>query len=314
VTQIKIGPTELETFLTVADRGSFSRAAEELGISQPTVTGRIQRLEAALGLALLSRTTRRVVLTEAGERLRKRAEHTVHELRELVEHFHQEAALRTGHLAVVGTPAIAATVLPQIARRFLRRHPGIALRFHEAFVLEALERLTGADVDLAVVPVIDYDSDIRFEALFDDEFLLVMPRDHPLAREEVVDVLQISPYPLLTRPPGSASRAMLAELFQARGLAFKPAFESNSMFTLLGLVESGLGLCLLPRILMPRLNLGAVAAVRMGGSGVIRRIGIATVQGRALSPAATAMCNMLRSTYGTPRTSGKPAGRARAAG
>jgi DNA-binding transcriptional LysR family regulator len=301
VRQINIGPAELETFLAVAARGSFSRAAEELGLSQPTVTGRIQRLEAVLGLALLSRTTRRVELTEAGERFRQRAEHTVLELRESVEHFHDEAALRTGRVSLTGTPAIAATVIPKLARRFLRRYPGIRMRLHEDFVLQGLQRLCDGEVDLAIVPVIEYSNRVAFEALFSDDFVLIVPRDHPLAREEEVDFKAISNYPLLTRPAGSALRAQLTDEFAVRGLPFKPALESTSLITLLGLVEAGLGISLLPAILTARLNMSAVSVVRVGDAGISRQIGIATLQGRALSPAATHLRNMLRSSYSTPR-------------
>lgn len=303
--QINIGPAELETFLAVVARGSFSRAAEDLGLSQPTISGRIQRLEAVLGLPLFNRTTRRVVVTEAGERLRQRAEHTLVELRELVQDFHEEGALRTGRLRIAGTPAISATVIPLIARRFLRLYPGISLNLFEDYVLAALERLSASTVDLAIVPIIQCASDVKFEPLFADEFLLIVPRDHPLSREHSVDFKEISRHPLLTRPAGSASRLLLEHEFRMRGLELRPAFESSSLFVLLGLVEAGLGLSLLPQILLARLNLSRVAVVRLGDRGIFRQIGIATRQGHVLSPAARALRKMLKSSYGLTRSAHK---------
>lgn len=300
--RINIGPAELETFLAVAARGSFSRAATDLGLSQPTISSRIQRLEATLGLTLFNRTTRHVVVTAAGERLRQRAEHTLLELREIVRDFHEEGALRTGRLRIAGTPAIAATVLPLIARRFLRQYPGISLSLYEDYALTALERLRASTVDLAIVPVIQCANDVKFEPLFADEFLLIIPRDHPLSREQSVDFKEISRYPLLTRPSGSASRVLLEHEFRVQGLQLRPAFESGSLFVLLGLVEAGLGLCLLPQILLARLNLGRVAVVRLGDKGIFRQIGIATLQGHVLSPAALALRKMLKGSYGPTQT------------
>lgn len=293
--EINIGPSELETFIAVAEFGSFSKAAARLGLSQPTVTNRIQKLESTLGLPLFNRTTRRVTTTEAGERLRLRAEHTVAELKALVQDFRDEIALRHGRVALVATPAVSATVLPRVIRHFLKRHPGVNLTLHDEFALKALARISAQEFDFAVVPYTDPGTDFEFEPLFSDEFFLVVPREHPLAKANKVDFADISRYPLLSRPPGSAIRTTLTEEFSKRNLRFEPAFESTSLFTLLGLVEAGLGLSLLPQMITPRLNLNAVKMVRIGGTGIFRQIGIMKLRQRRLSPSAAAFARALRS-------------------
>lgn len=291
---INIGPSELETFIAVSEAGSFSAAAAQLGLSQPAVTNRIQKLEAALGLSLFDRTTRRVTTTVAGERLRLRAQHTVAELKALVQEFRDEIALRHGRVALVATPAVSATVLPRVIRHFLTRHPGVHLTLHDEFALQALARLSAQEFDLAVVPNTDPGEEFEFEPLFFDEFFLVVPRNHPLARAGKVDFADISRYPLLSRPAGSAIRETIAHEFAKRGLQFTPALESTSLFTLLGMVEAGLGLSLLPRLITPRLNLNAVRIVRIGGFGIFRQIGIMKKRQRRLSPSATAFAQVLR--------------------
>lgn len=291
---MNFGPSELETFVAVADAGSFSAAALQLGLSQPAVTSRIQKLEAALGLPLFNRTTRRVTTTDAGERLRLRAQHTIAELKALVQEFRDEVALRHGRVALVATPTVSATVLPGVIRHFLTLHPGVDVTLQDEFALKAVARVSAQEFDLAVVPYTEPGEEFTFEPLFVDEFLLVVPRNHPLAQAKEVDFGDISRYPLLSRPVGSVIREMIAHEFARRGLRFAPAFEATSFFTQLGMVEAGLGLSLLPKLITPRLNLNAVAIVRIGGSGILRQIGLMTKRQRNLPPSASAFAQLLR--------------------
>jgi DNA-binding transcriptional LysR family regulator len=292
--RINIGPDELETFIAVSELGSFRRAAEKLGISQPSVTSRVQRLENVLGVKLLNRTTRRVTTTEAGERLRLRAEHTVTELRSLVQEFRNEATLQRGRVAIAAAPSVAASVLPPIIRQFSQANPGVAITLTDEFVGTVLHYVSNATADLAVVPFSGKSAEYDFEPLFDDEFLVVAPRNHPIALKEVVEFEQVSRYPLLMLPKESAIWYTVRDEFERRGLKFQPAFQAYNLFTLVGLVEAGLGLSLLPQIIVPRLNLNTVTTVRVSG-GIRRHIGIVTLRGRALPPAVNAFIRSLRS-------------------
>lgn len=292
--RINIGPDELETFIAVSELGSFRRAAEKLGISQPSVTSRVQRLEHVLGVKLLNRTTRRVTTTEAGERLRLRAEHTVTELRSLVQEFRNEATLQRGRVAIAAAPSVAASVLPPIIRQFSQANPGVTVTLTDEFVGTVLHYVSNATADLAVVPFSGKSAEYDFEPLFDDEFLVVAPRNHPIARKEVVDFEQVSRYPLLMLPKELAIWYTVRDEFERRGLKFEPAFQAYNLFTLVGLVEAGLGLSLLPQIIVPRLNLNTVTTVRVSG-GIRRHIGIVTLRGRALPPAVNAFIRSLRS-------------------
>ena len=235
--RINIGPDELETFIAVSTLGSFRRAAEKLGVSQPSVTSRVQRLETILGVKLLNRTTRRVTTTEAGERLRLRAEHTV----------------------------------------------------------TVLQKISNATADLALIPFAGNGTEFDFEHLFDDEFIVVAPHEHPIARKDLTDFEEISRYPLLTLPSESAVWYTMRDEFERRGLRFEPAFQAHNLFTLVGLVEAGLGLTLLPQIIVTRLNLNAVSTVRIRDGAIRRHIGIVTLRGRALAPAVSAFVKSLRS-------------------
>jgi DNA-binding transcriptional LysR family regulator len=291
--RINIGPDELETFIAVSELGSFRRAAEKLGVSQPSVTGRVQRLEIVLGVKLLNRTTRRVTTTEAGERLRLRAEHTVMELRSVVQEFRDEATLRRGRVAIAASPTVAASVLPPVIRQFAHANPGVTLTLTDQFVGPVLQQISSAMADLAVIPFAGKSAEYDFEPLFYDEFLVVAPRDHPIGRKGRADFEEISRYPLLSLPKESAVWFTMRDEFERRGLTFQPAFQAFNLFTLVGLVEAGLGLSVLPQIIVSRLNLNALTTVRING-GIRRHIGIVTLHGRALPPAVTAFIRCLR--------------------
>ena len=117
--RINLGPADFETFVAVAELGSFGRAAQRLSISQPAVTQRVLRLERVLGMKLFDRTTRRVSLSGAGVRLMQKAQPTIVALRSILEDFHNEASLKAGTVALGVSPSLAATVIPSILRRFM---------------------------------------------------------------------------------------------------------------------------------------------------------------------------------------------------
>jgi len=291
---VNIGPDELETFLAVAELRSFWRAAERLGVSQPSVTSRIQRLERVLGVALLGRTTRRVTVTEAGERLRQQAQRTVDELQSLLREFREEVELERGRVVIGSVPTVAATILPPIIARFMQRWPDVAIVVRDDFGRLTVERVSSGEVDLALVPYDEDNRSLDFVPLLRDDFYLVAPLQHSLAQRSEVAFAEIEGYPLLCMPRDAAVWETVARAFEADGLTFRPAFQAHSLFTLLGLVEAGVGLTLLPRIILPRVNLSAVAVVRISGKSLYRTIGIVTAHGRMLGPAADAFVRALR--------------------
>ena len=141
--RLKFKLEDLETFLTVAELGSFSRAAEMLGVSQPSITSRVQRLELSLGTTLLARTTRRIVVTDAGERLRTTADTALLDLRILLRTFRAEAETRKTHrMTLAATPLLAAVVLLPIIRRYMQSHAHADIKLHDVTVQQALAELT----------------------------------------------------------------------------------------------------------------------------------------------------------------------------
>ena len=172
---------ELETFIAVAQAESFSAAAQRLHVTQPTVTGRIQRLEAALGAKLLRRTTRKVETTPQGALLLAESVQALSGLNRLVQSFRKKARQARQRVVIAATPTLAALTLPPIIQAYSERFPDVEIELRDLQHPAALAAVDDGSADLAVLALESDDARFRFQTLWTDDMLLVAPRGHPLA-------------------------------------------------------------------------------------------------------------------------------------
>jgi len=297
---IRFDLVELETFLTVVELASFSQAALKLSISQPSVTGRIQRLESTLKTRLLVRTTRHVAPTPAGERLREKAQAALKDLRALLQEFRVTAEEERMRVVVGATPMIAAGMLPQIIRGFCSRYIDVQLQLRDLQYEDVIARIAAGEVDLAVVA---FDNDFgafEFEPLTHEDMLLVVPSSHRLAREAHITLDQLADAPLMFLERYASLQATLAQEYAARGLRLRPAQQAANLSTLLGMVDAGNGLTFLPRSMAQLHAAGTRATVHVADVALTRSFGILRARGKTLSPAAERFCDYLRDTLTDP--------------
>lgn len=292
---INITPGDLDAFLTVADTSSFRQSATLLGISQPAVSARIQHLEAVLGVRLFDRTTRRVTITNAGDRLRGRVERMVLETRALVQEFRDEAHLERGRVVVGATPSVAAGFLPVIISEFQKRWPAIEVVLLDDFFGRAVERVSRGEVDLAVGPFETADESLIFEPLLRDNFRLAVPVSHRLASHASVSLTDVVGEKLMSMPPESASFATTRRAFAAAGLDFTPAFQTRDSLTLFSLVKQGVGIGLVTEMSSSVLDLNGVRMLPVRDADLTRVIGILCLRDRTSTAAAEALFKLLRS-------------------
>ncbi|RZT94489.1 DNA-binding transcriptional LysR family regulator [Advenella incenata] len=238
---------ELETFLAVVDCGSFNAAATRLHISQPAVTQRVQRLEAVLHTRLLTRTTRRMEPTEAGKKLYEKATIALHDLRNLLDDFQAEAEQGKRRLVVAASPIIAAQSLPSIIQRFTRRHAHVDVHIKDMQHDEILAAIHSADADLGVVAFEGDPAMFTFEPLGEDEMVVVVPTDHPLALSQPATLASLSGYPLLLLQQYDRIQSQIANAMREQGLRGRFAPRLTNLTTLLAMLDSGHGVALLPR-------------------------------------------------------------------
>ncbi len=285
--KLNISLEDVETFIAVAEAGSFSLAASRLNVSQPTATARIKRLEESFGVPLFTRTTRRVQTTAAGDRLREHSEALLIQLNRLREEFRGETSLSCGTLALGATPALAAVTLPPLVAAFSKAYPGISIRIHDEHRRQAFSDLSSGVVDLAIIGECQESREFDFEPLFAIDFYVICPQDHELSKSQVVQYEDLARYPLLTMPLDESIWSVVAAEFAKRGLAFRCSFEATGMFTVLQMVEVGLGLTILPSIALSVLNPARHVAISLAGRGELtRKVGLARLRGREFTPSA----------------------------
>jgi DNA-binding transcriptional LysR family regulator len=234
----------LEYFAAVARHGSFTRAAEELWITQSALSQQVRRLEAELGVALLRRTPRGTELTPAGEELLPRAEAILAEVARARASLDRHAGVTRGRVRVAAT-TMDTPRLPAALAAFHRAHPGlqIALRHAPAAEIAALVASGAADVGVAS-PHGDPPPGVEAIALAEQPLRVILPPGDPLADGITLDDLRGRPF--ILAEPGTALRETVLAATQAAGFSPLPLFEVGDPLTVRYLVRAGLGISVVP--------------------------------------------------------------------
>jgi DNA-binding transcriptional LysR family regulator len=232
--------------VAVARLGNFTRAAERLNLSQPSLSLHIRQLEQDLGVRLLDRSTRSVALTRAGEDFLPTAERLLDDFQSAVASVADLAARRRGRVAVAVLPSVAAELLPRAIALLRARHPdvGVALRDDVAEHIPA--RVRNGEVDFGLGAIDTIDADLAGVPLLADELIAVVPRPHPLTRLAKVTWRALAGYPFVAMSRDSSVRRLTDMAFARSGLPLEPAFEAKYMSTAIGIVANGLGVGALP--------------------------------------------------------------------
>ena len=280
---------QLEGFVAAARAASFSSAARELSMTQPAFSQLIRELESVLSVRLFERTTRRVELTEVGQRLFSMVERPLEDLRHAEAHIRDVAAGRRGRIAFASLPSVAFGFATRALAKFKARHPGISVRLIEEQNLNIVEKVLDREVDFGIGALSSPHAELEFRPLLVDELLAIMPTRHRFAAKKRLSWKELAAEPLVLLPRRSSVSELAQIGFAANRLRLEPAYEVADMVTALGLVRSGFGMTLLPRIALDELNMKGLRSARLSAPTPSRSIGVITRADRALSPAA-AVC------------------------
>lgn len=186
---------QLRYFLRVAERQSFTRAAEDLKISQPALSRSIQKLEEELGRPVFERKSRSVSLTDAGTLLQARTQHVLTILEDTKAEITDDG--QSGRLRIGAIPTIAPYYLPAVLRQFSKEFPRATLIVQEHTTDALLKSCTQGEIDLAIVALPVAARYLETEKLFEEELLLVLPPDHPLVDREKIRLSDVEPFPFV---------------------------------------------------------------------------------------------------------------------
>lgn len=239
---------QLEYFSAVARHGHFTRASHELNVAQPAVSQQIKRLEAELGLQLLHRSTRRVELTEPGAALLTRANRILAEVEAARQEVSEFAGVLRGTVEI-GTIPVSSLDTPGLLGAFREVHPGIGLHLHEQSLAVLLPMLRSGELDLcfALADPADLGQSIDGVVLFQEELVIVVATDHPLAKRTRVGLTRLAGEPLVRFRSGSALQGAVEDEFERAGVTPSFAFETLELEMMRALASRGLGVALLPK-------------------------------------------------------------------
>jgi DNA-binding transcriptional LysR family regulator len=232
---------QVEAFLQVAKLGSFRRAAEMLFLTQPTVTARIQSLEAALGETLFERTTRNVRLTEAGRLFLEHAERAIRSLEEGRSRLTEFRKANAGVLRIGTARTIGTYVLPKMLSPFHQRFPEVEIHIRTGRSADVQNMLLENEVQLGLARYLQH-PELTAIHLYDEEIVLVTAADHPFAKEEKVSITDIAHEPLILYDPGSFYYTAITSACQEAGIVPTVVMQLDSIEATKKMVELGLGI------------------------------------------------------------------------
>lgn len=288
----------LEAFCRIVELKSFSRAAEAVSLTQPTVSAHIKSLEEEVELRLFDRAGRTVTPTQAGELLYGYARRILairdEARRALSEH---RGGLR-GHLMIGGSSIPAAYVLPRLAAAFRRKHPAVRITLAVGDSRGVARGVLDGTYEVGAVGAKFEEGRLSYEHLSDDELVLAVPPTHPWSRRSAVQPVELAGEPLIVREQGSGTRKTLEDALAARGVdpgSLQVSLEVTSNEAVRQAVKAGAGLAVVSRrAIADDLRYKQLMALRVQGVRLKREFYLITHRSRARSPLAEAFLTFLR--------------------
>lgn len=289
----------LETFCRIADLKSFSKAAEDLFLTQPTVSGHILSLEQSLSLRLFDRTSREVHLTKAGEVFREYASKILSFRKDLMNALSEFSQGIKGELSL-GTSTIPGEyLLPKLLGDFKKEHPHFIISLKIADTKEIVQYVLQDNVELGIIGAKLNHPSLHFEKYAEDEIIVVAPPNHPLTRKKRVNLEEILKEPWIIREEGSGTQMAVEKALRKKGKSLKQfhvVMEMGSTSSVKEGVKAKLGLAFLSkRATEEELSQGFLSRIDVDGiESISRQIYIVTHRGRTLSPIGTEFLRFLK--------------------
>lgn len=289
---------QIEAFVQVSAHRSFSKAAEVLYLTQPSVTARIQTLERELGEDLFERTGRSVRLTDAGHTFLQYAERALKDVQEGKDALEALRNAEVGNLRIGSAVTISTYVLPKILKSFRSHYPGVDVSVRTGRSEQVLAMLLEDEVQVGLVRALVH-PEIEAIHLYDDEVILVTDHNHPFSQSRTARIEEVSRQPLIFFDKGSSYYGLIHGIFRDAGLVPIHAMQLDSMEATKKMVEEGLGIAILPRVSVEReLKLGILVEIEITGAPRFKRqIALIYRRNRKLARAVVAFVETLHAMY-----------------
>jgi LysR family transcriptional regulator, cyn operon transcriptional activator len=284
----------LRYFLAVAEAGSFSRAADRLGISQPSVSQQMRDLEAGLRVSLFQRRGKRILLTSTGLIFQEHARALLRELENFLQEVSSEPGRLRGTLHLGVVPVLNVPLVPELIGMFAADHPGINLIVEEVSSTEIETALEEGRMNVGLGFLTRHSPNLRYERLCTDEFALIVSESHPWSKRNVIPLSELHQQRLLQLPDTFVMRRMIDDVFRNHQIRPRTVAEINAIETLLRSLAPLNAAALMPKIALRGRQALKLKAIRLQGKKLGLDIGLLRLGDSGANSAVAAFTSLAR--------------------
>ena len=288
---------QLQTVLALAEYGSFIAAAALLKTSQPAVTRTVKHVEDILGIKLFDRSTRSVQITAAGKEFVGVAARMLNDLKITIRSMRELSDQRRGQVIISSIMSVANGKLPGLVSVYRLDHPGIELHVRDGVHGIVMEDVRSGAADFGITYLDDLLDPFISAPLGKEEFTVVLPRNHELAKKKTLTLSDLKDAPLVSLPSDSRTRRVIDSAASSIGLTLNHVVTVSQFATMLGFVRAGVGLAIAPKSGVAGLLGKEPNAVPVRGRPLARDLGLITLKEREPSPAAAGLMSLLRNSW-----------------
>lgn len=283
--------SQLKTFQTVARLNSFSRAAEELHLTQPAVSAQVVALETALKVKVFDRVGKKISLAAPGHAVLKAAGEILERVAELQRELRDLGELKAGSLCIGASQIVGGYLLPELLAGFRQKYPEVDLSVRVESARQIVDLLVRNELDVAIIgegtPI--HDERIAVKPIMRDELIVIVPSNHAFAQMKSLRPESLAQMPFMLPRKDSASSASIFEQLAAKGLALNSVLELGNVGAVKRAVEAGLGIAIVSRCtVLHELEDGRLKSVPVKGLKLERQISLCWHHSRPFSKPTTA--------------------------
>ena len=265
---------QFEVITTVAETKSFTKAAEALGVSQPTVSETVRRVEQELGFAIFERNTRQLNVSAKGRRVVISAREAIKTLRFAMEGIADSGSETDTLLTIAALPSVVCTLMPQLLREFHSQYPNVRIDVLDADQEEASNLVLAGHADLAIVSLTRHSPLFHYESVATDQMHLICRFDDPLAELDQVPWAALNGRRFINLHPSSSVRRHCDSAYLQTRCRVEPVFEVSQIPSAAALVAAGLGITALPEFTLPMFSFDDIRAILLVEPVIARQIGV----------------------------------------
>ncbi len=290
---------QLKAFVAIAEEKTFTAGAKRVHVTQAAVSMQIRQLEEEVGLPLFTRTPRRVLLTEAGERLLERARRILREHDSALEELAEIAGAEHGRLRIGSASAMFATEqLPLILEKLKKKFPHAEISVSSGTSVKLVDKILHGEIDVAFVSLPIETPNIQTELLFSDEVVAIAHPTHPMADEKYISAARLAGENLILGEKGGNTRRMVDDFFDAHNLKPHISMELSRQEAINKMVENNMGVGIAgAKNSAKDVNEGRIISWWIEGAEIKWNLGLARLRGGYFSPIAKKFTDLCRDNF-----------------